>query len=143
MFVPPKPVTTTHGNIMASNQFTIVVYPLLLLLRIMTRDTSDSSDDRKEAASFFSKWMSTENKGEGWDEVCFQWCKQKSAARKENVDPNCSMLCFNRPVSENLFDSNDKWNPLKGYTVTVVSGKNECTSHTNGNDKLDIFKEFL
>jgi hypothetical protein len=106
----------------------------------MTQYTSDSSDDKKEAASFFSKWMSFENKGEGWDEVCLQWCKQKSAARKENADPNCSMLCFNRPVSEKAFDSNDKWNPLKGYTISVVSGKNDCTSHINGNDKLYIFK---
>ncbi|KAK4514459.1 uncharacterized protein ATC70_002055 [Mucor velutinosus] len=96
--------------------------------------TSDSADnkDKHEAASFFSKWMSSENKGDGWDEVCLQWCKQNSAARTEHADPNCSMLCFNRPVNADAMDTNSKWNPLKGYTVSVIHGKEECTDHTNG-----------
>ncbi|KAF1796923.1 hypothetical protein V8B55DRAFT_1484152 [Mucor lusitanicus] len=96
--------------------------------------TSDSADnkDKKEAAGFFSRWMSSDSKGDGWDEVCLQWCKQKSAARTENADPNCSMLCFKRPVSADAVDANEKWNPLKGYTVSVVNGKNECADHTSG-----------
>ncbi|CEP15898.1 hypothetical protein [Parasitella parasitica] len=99
----------------------------------MTRDTSGSlpEDNKKDSANFFSKWFSTNNRGDGWDEVCLQWCKQKAAARKENVDPNCSMLCFNRPTNEAAMDEDVKWNPLKRYTVSVISGKKECTMHTN------------
>lgn len=98
---------------------------------IMTSDSADNKD-KKEAAGFFSRWMSSDSKGDGWDEVCLQWCKQKSAARTENADPNCSMLCFKRPVSADAVDANEKWNPLKGYTVSVVNGKNECADHTSG-----------
>ncbi|KAL7315752.1 hypothetical protein PS15m_004932 [Mucor circinelloides] len=101
----------------------------------MTSNPSDNNGN-KEAASFFSKWMSTENKGDGWDEVCLQWCKQKSAARTENADPNCSMLCFNRPVNGDAVNTNDKWNPLKGYTVSIINGKKECADHTNGMSDL-------
>ncbi|KAL9549984.1 hypothetical protein MBANPS3_004952 [Mucor bainieri] len=97
----------------------------------MTSDPTDNKD-KKEAASFFSKWMTSENKGDGWDEVCLQWCKQKSAARAEHADPNCSMLCFNRPVNADAVDTNNKWNPLKGYTISVINGKKECTDHTSG-----------
>ncbi|GAN07426.1 hypothetical protein MAM1_0160c06923 [Mucor ambiguus] len=97
----------------------------------MTTD-STGNNDKREAASFFSKWMTSENKGDGWDEVCLQWCKQKSAARTELTDPNCSMLCFNRPVNADAVDTNNSWNPLKGYTISVINGKKECADHTSG-----------
>lgn len=100
----------------------------------MTSDSADN-DNKKEAVSFFSKWMSSDSKGDGWDEVCLQWCKQKSAARTESTDPNCSMLCFNRPVGADTVDKNDKWNPLKGYAISVINGKKECADHTSGKFK--------
>ncbi|GAA5800919.1 hypothetical protein HPULCUR_006358 [Helicostylum pulchrum] len=99
----------------------------------MTQSSTDDSD-RKEAAKFYSKWMNGGNKDENWDEVCLQWCKQQSAARKDQKDPNCSMLCFRSPTTTTAQDTNQlsdekSWNPLKGYSVLVVNGKEGCVSH--------------
>lgn len=103
---------------------------------IMTQSSTDDSD-RKEAAKFYSKWMNGGNKDENWDEVCLQWCKQQSAARKDQKDPNCSMLCFRSPTTTTAQDTNQlsdekSWNPLKGYSVLVVNGKEGCVSHIDG-----------
>lgn len=107
----------------------------------MSQIPPDSTDsDKKEAANFFTKWItSTGNKDENWDEVCVQWCKQQKAARNNEADPNCSMICFKRPVLKKdaekelaVVPQNSSWNPLKGYKILVVNGKEECVTHVNG-----------
>ncbi|KAI9355196.1 hypothetical protein BD770DRAFT_391421 [Pilaira anomala] len=99
----------------------------------MTQSSStDNSDKKEEAAKFYSKWMKGDNKDENWDEVCLQWCKQQRAGRKDNLDPNCSMVCFKSP-SANALDNQEKttWNPLEGYSVILMKGKEECVTHVN------------
>lgn len=112
----------------------------------MTQSTPEDSD-KKEAASFFTKWMNCEEKkgpeAENWDEICLQWCKQKDSGRKDQVDPSCTMYCFRRPLlkteGENL-NSKKSWNPLTGYSIVVVNGKEECMTHVNGKQYLSRYK---
>ncbi|OBZ87045.1 hypothetical protein A0J61_04908 [Choanephora cucurbitarum] len=80
-----------------------------------------SSSDKKDQAAFFMNMM---KEGGNWDEYCIQWCKQKSS--KGQTDPNCSMVCLKRPVDE----QQNSWNPLKGYRVLAVHGKDDCIDHT-------------
>lgn len=103
----------------------------------MTQTTPDSTDtsDKKDAAKFFNTWMTTEHKDDNWDEFCLQWCKQQQKARANQVDPNCSMLCLKRPVSQQQ-DNSASWNPLKGYHITMFKGKEDCMEHTNGKPTL-------
>ncbi|KAI8644236.1 hypothetical protein BD408DRAFT_413524 [Parasitella parasitica] len=63
--------------------------------------------------------------------MCLQWCKQKAKARNENVNSNCAMLCFSRPTKEATIDESGECNPFKGYTVSVLNAKKECTMHPN------------
>lgn len=101
----------------------------------MTQNPSEPPEDnRKEAASFFSRWMNRvdkKNDGDNWDELCMQWCKQKNAARQQETGPDCRMLCLRRPLlKDKLKDTS--WNPLKGYSIIAVDGKEECINHVNG-----------
>jgi hypothetical protein len=111
----------------------------------MTQSISDPPEDnKKEAASFFSKWMNRVDKndtGDNWDEVCMQWCKQKNTARQQESDPDCRMLCLRHPLLKEQVKSTS-WNPLKGYSVIVINGKEECITHINGKYHLKAFSHY-
>lgn len=106
----------------------------------MTQTNTGPADtsDKKDAAKFFNTWMNSDS-NDKWDEVCFQWCKQQQKARANQADPNCSMLCLKRPASEQQ-GNEGSWNPLKGYAVTMLKGKNDCVEHTNGTYSYLILK---
>ncbi|KAI9023657.1 hypothetical protein CLU79DRAFT_747586 [Phycomyces nitens] len=80
----------------------------------------------------------------GWQESCLKWCKQTKEDSDNGRDPDCVMMCLRKKnVEMNEADKpNEDYaaslsrftNMLKGYSVRVARGREECSgrdSQTN------------
>ncbi|KAL0074179.1 hypothetical protein J3Q64DRAFT_1425515 [Phycomyces blakesleeanus] len=92
----------------------------------------------------------------GWEESCLKLCKQTKEDSDHGQAPDCVMICLrkkgveetknesNEPIDENVYAVNLSrfTNMLKGYSVRVARGREECTetkeqtsSHTSKSNK--------